>query len=73
MQNITFYDTIFLKVLKDENDKGEWIFERFYSKNTINAMFRFLDEDSSFAEELKIMHSLFSFSFIKAFFKMLFK
>ena len=68
-----FYDTIFLKVLKDENDKGEWIFERFYSKNTINAMFRFLDEDSSFAEELKIMHSLFSFSFIKAFFQMLFK
>jgi lycopene beta-cyclase len=68
-----FYDTIFLKVLKDENDKGEWIFERFYSENSINAMFRFLDQDSSLAEELKIMHSLFSFSFIKAFFRTLFK
>lgn len=68
-----FYDTIFLQVLKDENDKGEWIFERFYSKNSINTMFRFLDEDSSFTEELKIMNSLFSFSFIKAFFKTLFK
>jgi lycopene beta-cyclase len=68
-----FYDTIFLKVLKDENDKGEWIFERFYSKNSINAMFRFLDEESSFTEELKIMHSLFSCSFIKAFFRTLFK
>jgi len=68
-----FYDTIFLKVLKDENDKGEWIFEKFYSKNSINAMFRFLDEESSFTEELKIMHSLFSFSFIKAFFRTLLK
>ena len=67
-----FYDAIFLKVLKDENDKGEWIFEQFYSKNSVETMFKFLDEDSSFFEELKIMQSLFSFSFIKAFFKTLF-
>lgn len=66
-----FYDKIFLKVLKDENHKGEWIFEKFYSKNSIQTMFRFLDEDSSFKEELQIMTSLFSWSFIKAFFKTL--
>ena len=60
-----FYDAIFLKVLKDENDKGEWIFEQFYSKNSVETMFKFLDEDSSFFEELKIMQSLFSFSFLK--------
>jgi lycopene beta-cyclase len=66
-----FYDKIFLKVLKDENHKGEWIFEQFYDKNSVQTMFRFLDEDSSFLEELKIMMSLFSWSFIKAFFKTL--
>ena len=66
-----FYDKIFLKVLKDENHKGEWIFEQYYSKNNVNTMFRFLDEESTFAEDLKIMWSLFSFSFIKAFFKTL--
>ncbi|XMO86948.1 lycopene cyclase family protein [Algibacter sp. AS12] len=66
-----FYDKIFLKVLKDENYKGEWIFEKFYDKNSIQTMFRFLDEESSFVEELKIMSSLFSWSFIKAFFKTL--
>lgn len=66
-----FYDKIFLKVLKDENYKGEWIFEKFYSKNSTQTMFRFLDEDSSFKEELQIMYSLFSWSFIKAFFKTL--
>lgn len=66
-----FYDKIFLKVLKDENDKGEWIFEQFYAKNSIQTMFRFLDEDSTFKEELQVMTSLFSWSFIKAFFKTL--
>lgn len=66
-----FYDKVFLKVLKDDNHKGEWIFESFYAKNTVQTMFRFLDEESTFAEELKIMMSLFSWSFIKAFFKTL--
>jgi lycopene beta-cyclase len=66
-----FYDKVFLKVLKDNNDRGEWIFQQFYDKNTIQTMFRFLDEESSFLEELKIMWSLFSWSFIKAFFKTL--
>ncbi len=66
-----FYDKVFLKVLKDENEKGEWIFEQFYNKNSIQTMFRFLDEESTIFEELKIMGSLFSWSFIKAFFKTL--
>lgn len=66
-----FYDKVFLKVLKDENYKGEWVFQEFYSKNSTKTMFRFLDEESSFIEDLKIMWSLFSWSFIKAFFKTL--
>lgn len=68
-----FYDKIFLKVLKNENEKGPWIFERFYSKNSIATMFRFLDEETTFAEDLKIMRSLFSYSFIKEFFNVLFR
>lgn len=68
-----FYDKIFLNVLKNNNEKGVWIFERFYSKNKMYNMFRFLDEDTSFKEDLAIMHSLFSLTFIKAFFKILFR
>ena len=68
-----FYDKIFLKVLHDENEKGVWIFERFYSKNSIRTMFRFLDEETTFSEDISIMKSLFSMAFIKAFFKVLFK
>ena len=66
-----FYDQVFLKVLKDENHKGEWVFQQFYSKNSVPTMFRFLDEESTFFEEIKIMWSLLSWSFIKAFFKTL--
>ncbi|WP_298896543.1 lycopene cyclase family protein [uncultured Psychroserpens sp.] len=66
-----FYDKVFLKVLKDENQKGEWLFKQFYSKNSVQTMFRFLDEESTFLEEISIMTSLFSWSFIKAFFKTL--
>lgn len=68
-----FYDTVFLNVLKNENDKGVWIFERFYSKNTIKTMFKFLDEETSFAEDITIMKSLFSLAFIKALFRVLFR
>ena len=48
-----FYDKVFLKVLKDENHKGEWIFQQFYDKNSVQTMFRFLDEESTFLEEVK--------------------
>jgi lycopene beta-cyclase len=66
-----FYDKVFLKVLKDENHKGEWIFYQFYDKNSIQTMFRFLDEESSLIEDFKIMYALCSWPFIKAFFKTL--
>ncbi len=68
-----FYDSIFLDVLSRNNDKGIWIFERFYSKNTVATMFRFLDEETSFKEDIHIMKSLFSMTFIKAFFRVLFR
>jgi lycopene beta-cyclase len=66
-----FFDKVFLQVLKDNNEKGEWIFKQFYSKNSTPTIFKFLDEESSLIEDIKIMWSLFSFSFIKAFFKTL--
>jgi len=66
-----FYDKIFLKVLEQENEKGEWIFEQFYAKNSIQEVFRYLDEETLFAEDLQVMGSLFSSAFVRAFFKSL--
>lgn len=67
----SFYDKVFLKVLKDNNEMGEWIFEQFYDKNSVQTMFKFLDEESSFGDEFNVMKSLFSMAFIKAFFRTL--
>ena len=64
-----FYDSIFLRVLKDRNDLGEEIFTRLYGSQPIDAMFRFLDEESSLAEDLKIMFSLNKKAFRRALFK----
>ncbi|MBW2961702.1 lycopene cyclase family protein [Mesonia aestuariivivens] len=66
-----YYDKIFLKVLEQENEKGEWVFENFYAKNSIHHVFQYLDEETLFSEDLKIMGSLFSSAFIKAFFRTL--
>ena len=63
------YDAIFLDVLEKRNDLGESLFTKFYTKNSIQDIFRFLDEETSFSEELKIMMSLYHPQFLKSFFK----
>ncbi|MDR6300455.1 lycopene cyclase family protein [Mesonia maritima] len=67
-----YYDKLFLSVLAEENEKGKWIFEQFYSKNTIQDIFQYLDEETEIPQDLRIMGSLFSVAFIKAFFRNLF-
>ncbi|CAL67458.1 lycopene cyclase family protein [Christiangramia forsetii] len=64
-----FYDAIFLDVLEQRNDLGESLFTKLYTKNSIQDIFRFLDEETSFSEELKIMLSLYHAQFLKSFFR----
>lgn len=61
------YDKIFLEVLSKENHFGEELFYRMYKNNSIQTIFRFLDENSSFQEDLKIIVNLSSSPFIKGF------
>lgn len=63
------YDAIFLDVLANNNDQGEEIFTKFYTKNTEVELLRYLDEETSLKEDLKIMLSLYHFEFIKSFFR----
>ncbi|MCM8568046.1 lycopene cyclase family protein [Gramella jeungdoensis] len=65
------YDSIFLDVLSRRNDLGESLFTKFYTKNSIEDIFRFLDEETSFSENIKIMLSLYHPEFIKSFFRKL--
>lgn len=65
------YDAIFLDVLDSRNDLGEYLFTELYTNNTVEEIFRFLDEETTFYEDLKIMFSLYHPQFIKSFFKLL--
>ncbi len=51
-----FYDSIFLRVLYDNNDLGEELFAALYFKNKIQQIFRFLDEETTLWEELRIIN-----------------
>ena len=61
-----FYDSLYLDVLVNHNELGESIYTDMYSKNPIQQIFKFLDEETSLWEDFKIIIS-FKFSpFLKA-------
>lgn len=63
------YDKMFLNVLYNHNAYGKKLFYNMYSRNDIQDIFKFLDEKSNFNKDLKMMASMTSYNFIKAFFK----
>lgn len=65
----TFYDRLFVKVLYDENALGKLLFSRMFSKVKPDVILRFLDEESSFIEELKVIWACPKWPFVKALFK----
>ena len=67
-----FYDLIFLDVLANNNEEGAAMFSSMFKKTDIKTIFKFLDEDSSLLEDLKIILAVPPKRFIQAFFKRLF-
>ncbi|WP_369999890.1 lycopene cyclase family protein [Winogradskyella sp.] len=67
-----FYDLIFLDVLANHNQEGSALFSSMFKKANIKTIFRFLDEESTFLEDLKIILSVPPKRFIQAFFKRVF-
>ena len=68
-----FYDLIFLDVLYEKNHLGKNLFSNMFKKNDPKTIFKFLDNKSSFFEELKIMLSFPKIIFLSAVVKRLFK
>ena len=71
-----FYDLILIDVLYNYNHLGDKIFSSLFRNNKPNKVFKFLDEKTTFLDELKIMYSFpwsIKILFIKALFKNLFK
>ena len=60
------YDTLFLDLLYNKNETGESLFCSMYRKNSIQQIFKFLDDKTTFIEDLKIMATFNPFPFLKA-------
>ena len=68
-----FLDKILLGVLSNYNYQGEAIFHRMIKRNKTKNVLRFLDEESTFLEMIKIIISMRSIYFVKVFIKSLYK
>ena len=68
-----FLDKILLGVLSKYNYRGEDIFYRMMKRNSTKRVLRFLDEESTPMEILKIIVSMRSMYFVLIFIKSLFK
>ncbi|MEY4986463.1 MAG: Lycopene beta-cyclase [Bacteroidota bacterium] len=65
-------DRIFIQVLVDQHVKGSNVFEKLFQKNSAQHMLRFLDEKTSVWEDLRMMATVPTLPFMKAFFKIVF-
>ena len=59
-------DTLYLDVLTNHNEWAETLYTQMYERNAIQQIFKFLDEETTFLEELRIMNSLDARHFLKA-------
>lgn len=60
------YDSIMLQVLREKWYPGRQFFTDLFQKQPATRIFRFLDEESTFAEELQVMYTPPSRPFLKA-------
>lgn len=67
-----YYDLLLLDVLAKYNADGPSLFSSLFKKTKIQTIFKFLDEESSLAEDLKIVSAVPPIRFIKALLKRMF-
>ncbi len=65
------YDLILLEVLHQNNEMGAQLFGTLFQKNSIQDIFRFLNEEGTILSDIKIMLTLPQWLFIKATFRAL--
>lgn len=61
-----FYDKVLLDVLHNNRATGKEIFTALFKKNKPQQVLKFMDNETSFKEELNIISSLPTFPFLKA-------
>lgn len=69
-KRFNLYDSMLLEVMQNQTLQGADIFQMMFEKHKVSKIFRFLDNESNFLEELQIMASVPPTPFIKAFFNL---
>ena len=64
-----WYDLLLIDVLSFHNHLGSKLFSTLFKRNSLKNVFRFLDEETSFIEDLRIMLSMPPLRFIVALFR----
>ena len=67
-----FYDLLLLDVLSKYNHSGAQTFGLLFKRNSIQQIFKFLDEETNFREDIKIMIGMPPLKFMRALIKRLF-
>jgi lycopene beta-cyclase len=61
-----FYDSIFLKILSDGTVPGVKVFSKLFGSNKMSEVFKFLDDETSIIEDLRLISKLPRKKFMKA-------
>ena len=68
-----FYDLLLLDILDTKNHLGSTIFSSMFQKGNATVIFKFLDEETSFLEDLQVIWKCPKMLFVKALFSRLFR
>lgn len=68
-----WYDRLLLDILNRNNQIGSAIFSKLFEKGTPGLIFKFLDEETNFFEDLKVIWKCPKIPFIKALFRVVFR
>lgn len=61
-----FYDSVLLKILCEDNAQGAAIFTKLFATNQMAAVFKFLDNETTVAEDIRLISGLPKTKFLKA-------
>jgi lycopene beta-cyclase len=65
-KKFSFYDSILLKILSERKLPGALIFSQLFQQNEMRKVFKFLDNETSIGEDLKLINTLPRTKFISA-------
>lgn len=68
-----FYDLLLLDILSSKNELGSKIFSSMFKAGDSSVIFKFLDEETSFSEDLQVIWRCPKMVFVKALFGRIFK